>query len=422
MRRRLVALSLATTLLVVISLLVPLALLVRRQAADSAKVSAEQDASSVAALVALAVAVEQDPGAIASTIGDLPDGTIVVLSANEIVGEPSPTQGSLVLPGAETGSTVSGDVTGGWEIAIPVVGSDEVVVVDTFVSEAALSEGVVTAWLLLGLLGVVLVGAAVLVADRMGRSLTRPVEDLAMSARRLADGELAVRVEPEDPDEIKEMGEAFNHLAGRLTELLAEEREGVADLSHRLRTPLTTLRLQAEALADPDERSSMVAQVDRMEHTMTQVIELARSPGARQPGRCRLNEVVAGRAAFWALLAEEQERSVTIDVAADPEFEVPLGAEEMAAVVDILVDNVFSHTPAGTGFAVVTGDGDSPFLRVSDGGPGFSSEIPAERGASGSGSSGLGLDIVRKTVGGLGGRVEVDDRPGGGAVVTVWLG
>ena len=422
MRRRLVALSLATTLLVVISLLVPLALLVRRQAADSAKVSAEQDASSVAALVALAVAVEQDPGAIASTIGDLPDGTIVVLSANEIVGEPSPTQGSLVLPGAETGSTVSGDVTGGWEIAIPVVSSDEVVVVDTFVSEAALSEGVVTAWLLLGLLGVVLVGAAVLVADRMGRSLTRPVEDLAMSARRLADGELAVRVEPEDPDEIKEMGEAFNHLAGRLTELLAEEREGVADLSHRLRTPLTTLRLQAEALADPDERSSMVAQVDRMEHTMTQVIELARSPGARQPGRCRLNEVVAGRAAFWALLAEEQERSVTIDVAADPEFEVPLGAEEMAAVVDILVDNVFSHTPAGTGFAVVTGDGDSPFLRVSDGGPGFSSEIPAERGASGSGSSGLGLDIVRKTVGGLGGRVEVDDRPGGGAVVTVWLG
>ena len=422
MRRRLVALSLATTLLVVISLLIPLALLVRRQAADSAKVSAEQDASSVAALVALAVAVEQDPGAIASTIGDLPDGTIVVLSANEIVGESSPTQGSLVLPGAETGSTVSGDVTGGWEIAIPVVSSDEVVVVDTFVSEAALSEGVVTAWLLLGLLGVVLVGAAVLVADRMGRSLTRPVEDLAMSARRLADGELAVRVEPEDPDEIKEMGEAFNHLAGRLTELLAEEREGVADLSHRLRTPLTTLRLQAEALADPDERSSMVAQVDRMEHTMTQVIELARSPGARQPGRCRLNEVVAGRAAFWALLAEEQERSVTIDVAADPEFEVPLGAEEMAAVVDILVDNVLSHTPAGTGFAVVTGDGDSPFLRVSDGGPGFSSEIPAERGASGSGSSGLGLDIVRKTVGGLGGRVEVDDRPGGGAVVTVWLG
>ncbi|HET9261105.1 MAG TPA: HAMP domain-containing sensor histidine kinase [Acidimicrobiia bacterium] len=422
MRRRLVVLSLATTLLVVVSLLVPLALLVRRQAADSAKVSAEQDASSVAALVALAVSVEQDPEAIASTIGDLPDGTIVVLSGNEIVGEPSPTQGSLVLPAAETGSTVSADVTGGWEIAIPVVRSDEVVVVDTFVSEAALSEGVVTAWLLLGLLGVVLVGAAVLVADRMGRSLTRPVEDLAMSARRLADGELAVRVEPEDPDEIKEMGEAFNHLAGRLTELLAEEREGVADLSHRLRTPLTTLRLQAEALADPDERSSMVAQVDRMEHTMTQVIELARSPGARQPGRCRLNEVVAGRAAFWALLAEEQERSVTIDVAADPEFEVPLGAEELAAVVDILVDNVFSHTPAGTGFAVVTGDGDSPFLRVSDGGPGFSSEIPAERGASGSGSSGLGLDIVRKTVGGLGGRVEVDDRPGGGAVVTVWLG
>lgn len=422
MRRRLVWLSLATTVLVVVSFLVPLALLVRRQAADSAKVKAEQDARSVASLVALAVAVEDDPQAIAAAVGDLPAGTIVVLSGNELMGEPAPTQGSLALSAAETSSTVSGDVTGGWEIAIPVVGPGEVVVVDTFLPDAVLTEGVVTAWLLLGLLGIVLVGAAVLVADRMGRSLTRPVEELANSARRLADGDLDVRVEPQEPEEIKEMGDAFNHLANRLNELLAEEREGVADLSHRLRTPLTSLRLQAEALDDPDERQLMVSHVDRMEHSMTQVIELARSRGARQPATCRVNEVVASRAAFWALLAEEQNRSVTLEISSDADTEVGLSAEELAAVVDILIDNVFSHTPVGTGFEVATGKDDGVFLKVSDDGPGFSGQIPTERGVSGSGSTGLGLDIIRKTVETIGGSVEVDDRPGGGAVVTVRIG
>jgi signal transduction histidine kinase len=218
------------------------------------------------------------------------------------------------------------------------------------------------------------------------------------------------------------MGEAFNHLAGRLTELLAEEREGVADLSHRLRTPLTTLRLQAEALEDPEERQLMVSQVDRMEHSMTQVIELARSPGARQPAACRLSEVVASRAAFWALLAEEQDRSVTLEISPDTDTDVPLAAEELAAIVDILIDNVFSHTPTGTGFTVATGRDGGVFLRVSDDGPGFSGQIPTERGVSGSGSSGLGLDIVRKTIGSVGGSVDVDDRPGGGAVVMVRFG
>jgi hypothetical protein len=78
----LVLLSLATTLLVVISFLLPLGLLVRRQAANGAKVEAEQDAQSVASLVALAVAVSEGSAAVADAEGDLPAGTIVVLSAN----------------------------------------------------------------------------------------------------------------------------------------------------------------------------------------------------------------------------------------------------------------------------------------------------------------------------------------------------
>ncbi len=77
MRRRLVVLSLATTILVVVAFVLPLGLLVRRQATEAAKVSAERDAQSVAALVALAVAVGDDPDAVSAAIGDLPEGTVV---------------------------------------------------------------------------------------------------------------------------------------------------------------------------------------------------------------------------------------------------------------------------------------------------------------------------------------------------------
>lgn len=420
MRRRLVLLSLATTVLVVVSFVIPLALLVRRQAADNAKVGAERDAQSVAGLVALASAVGES-GTLDDYIGDLPDGTVVAVGTDEVLGTLQPGQGTLVLPAGASRSTVADEVDGGWEIALPVVGVAGVVVVDSFVSDAELTAGVYPAWALLALLGLVLIGAAVWLADRLGRRLTGPVEDLAASAHRLAEGDLDVRVDPHDPSELREMGEAFNYLADRLEDLLAEERESVADLSHRLRTPLTSIRLEAEGLDQPAEKEAMIAQVDRLERAMDQVIELARSTGARDRSESDLDEVVRRRAEFWGLLAEEQGRSWRVETGANGAV-VALSDDEVGVVVDTLIDNVFSHTGSGVAFSVSTGVSDGEvWLEVADEGPGFGGFVPG-RGVSGRGSTGLGLDIVRKTAAAGGGGLEIDDRPDGGAVVRVRFG
>ncbi len=96
MRRRLALLSLATTALVVISLLIPLGLLVRRQAGDRARLEAERTAQSTAALLALTVSLNEDAGAIESALGPLDPGTIVVLPDGSVLGEPTTDQGSLV--------------------------------------------------------------------------------------------------------------------------------------------------------------------------------------------------------------------------------------------------------------------------------------------------------------------------------------
>ena len=102
---------------------------------------------------------------------------------------------------------------------------------------------------------------------------------------------------------------------------------------------------------------------------------------------------------------------------------VPLSHEAVDAVVDALIGNVFSHTEPGTPFDVSVGsDRGRPWIEVSDQGPGIISGRLAERGVSGAGSTGLGLDIVRRTAESVGGEMEMNDRPGGGAVVRVWLG
>jgi signal transduction histidine kinase len=323
---------------------------------------------------------------------------------------------------AASTSTEVDDVAGGWEIALPVVGSSQVAVVDSYVTDGELTSGVAAAWSLLAALALVLVGVAVWVADRLGRNLTSPIEDLARSAHRLAEGDLDARVAPSEPEELRETGEAFNYLAERLDHLLAEERESAADLSHRLRTPLTSLRLQAEALGDLDDREAMIGQVDRLEHSMNQIIDLARSRAARPPGQCHLNAVVAERSAFWQVLAEEQGRTMTVDLGRIEDL-VGVGADELGVAVDTVIGNVFSHTESGVDFAISTGaTGSAPWFEVADRGGGFGAKTIIERGVSGGGSTGLGLDIVRKTAESVGGSVQIDDRPGGGAVVRVGFG
>jgi signal transduction histidine kinase len=256
----------------------------------------------------------------------------------------------------------------------------------------------------------------------MGIALVRPVTALAGAARRIAGGDLDARVEPAGPPEIADAGAAFNQLAGRLDDLVAAERESLADLSHRLRTPLTALRLQAEALPGAD---ALLEDVDRLGSQVDALISEARrrSP-ASGPRRADLCRATSGRAAFWQVLADEQDRPVRLAVPAGPLW-VGLTEDELGAALDTLLENVFTHTPPGTAYAVtVTAAADGPhaLLVVEDAGPGFPHHGVAERGASEAGSSGLGLDIARRAARHTGGDLILADRPGGGARVEVRFG
>lgn len=418
MRRRLVLVSLAVTSAVVVAFLFPLAILVEDLAHDRAITNTENDAEVLAR--SLAATQTTDLEVLESVVEAVPtaegEALAVVLSGGEIVGHLAIDE-SLIERARDQKSIVVGAVLGGEAIAVPVVLSgSEVHVVYGFSSTALLRQNVNLAWLVLGVLAVFSVGLAAVLADRLGKSMVGPVEELSDAATQLGGGDLATRVKPSGPPEIEDTGHAFNQLAERITELIETERESIADTSHRLRTPLTALHLNVEAIEDEETRTRLQVDLADMERTVDHVIRQARRPVREGVGvTSNLVEVVRDRADFWQPLAEEQGRAWSVTL--PPHSVVVTGhPDDVAAAFDALITNVFAHTAEGVGCAIEVSE--HGHLKVADLGLGFDPSL-IERGKSGAGSTGLGLDIARQAVESHGGKMVIVSNAKNGTTVDL---
>jgi signal transduction histidine kinase len=312
-------------------------------------------------------------------------------------------------------------VAGGQVAETQVHLSDGNYLVRVFVSNSALHAGEGKWWALLigGSAGLLLLGAVA--GELLTRRIVRPLTRTAYTAQQLSVGDTSARAPTAGPREVAEVGTALNRLADRIDELIAEERETVADLSHRLRTPLTALRLDAEALRDPAEAERVGAHVSTVERTLTAVIHAARRPQreGRMPS-CDATGVVRDRIRFWSALAEDQGRSWSAQLPDSP-LPVRASADDLAAAIDALLENVIAHTPEGVPFAVrLWEQPDGVYLEVSDEGPGMPADALV-RGRSDRGSTGLGLDIARRSAESGGGSMEIVAGPAGGTVITLHL-
>ncbi|MFK0238365.1 sensor histidine kinase [Streptomyces vinaceus] len=271
---------------------------------------------------------------------------------------------------------------------------------------------------------VILPAFAVLVADRLGRSVVRACADLVNVADRLRRGDLHARSTPSGPPELVRLGMALSTLAARINALIINEREAVADLSHRLRTPITSLVLQAENISDADQSKRLLQGLDGLNNEVSRIIRQARHPIGTQGGlTTRLDKIVRERADFWSALAEDQGRACELAIDPHP-CRVDVPRPELEAAIDALLENVFAHTPEGTGMhlTVTREPSGGALLVLADDGPGFADDRVVERGHSTGGSSGLGLDIARRTAVMSGGHMVIGHSPTGGAQVTLLLG
>ncbi|MEU9877091.1 HAMP domain-containing sensor histidine kinase [Streptomyces phaeochromogenes] len=432
MRWALVKVCVAVTTMVVVAFAVPLGLVIREMARDRAFSNAEREAAAIAPALSITTDRRQLQMVVASAGSDA--GMAVHIPASD--GVEAVDLGRQRAVGADIATTrklgraSTTEVPGGSTLLQPVaLSSGKIAVVEVYVPESDVTNGVATAWAVLAGVGMALIVGSVAVADRLGVRMVKPAQRLVESAHELGEGKLGARVLEEGPTELRLAAVAFNSMADQVVQLLANERELAADLSHRLRTPLTVLRLNAASLGDGPAAEQTRAAVAQLEREVDTIIRTARDakPQTAAIGvgaGCDAAEVVRERMDFWSALAEDEGRKVRV-AGVDRPVRIPVARADLVASLDALLGNVFRHTAEGTAFAVDVHNGeDAVIVLVSDAGPGITDPeaAMARGGGSGSdGSTGLGLDIVRRLAESTGGDVRIGRSVLGGTEVRIWI-
>lgn len=432
MRWALVKVCLAVTTMVVVAFAVPLGLVIKEMARDRAMSDAERQAASIAPALTITTDRDQLERAII-TAGSEQRLTVhlppVGQDAATGIGQQRVADRALDAARMHGRASIT-EVPGGFALLQPnALPTGKNAVVEIFVPDSEVGKGVSTAWLVLAGVGVGLVIGSVAVADRLGGRMVQPAQRLVGAAGELGEGKLGARVPEEGPKELRLAAVAFNSMADQVVQLLANERELAADLSHRLRTPLTVLRLNAASLGDGPAADQTRAAVHQLEREVDTIIRTAREAkpqtAAVGPGAgSDVAEVVRERMDFWSALAEDEGRKVRVAGVERP-VRIPVARADLVAALDALLGNVFRHTPEGTAFAVDVHNGDDAVIvLVSDAGPGIEDPAAAMARGGGSGkagSTGLGLDIVRRMAEATGGDVRIGHSVLGGAEIRVWI-
>ncbi|HET7476613.1 MAG TPA: HAMP domain-containing sensor histidine kinase [Dermatophilaceae bacterium] len=286
--------------------------------------------------------------------------------------------------------------------------------------------GVALPWFLVSAGAALAVAAAA--ADRLSRRFARPVSDAADAARRIAGGDLAVRVTaPAAEEELARLASSINTMAAELERARGLQRQFLLSVSHELRTPLTSVRGFAEAIADgaaPDTRRAaevIGAEARRLERLVGDLLDLAKLDArafSLHLEAVDVGEVVTRTTEGFRPAAASAGLSLEVDGAgglvasADP--------ERLAQIVANLVENALKFATATITVSATAGEG-GVVVAVTDDGPGMDAEdLPhvfdrlyqTRRPVARQAGSGLGLAIVAELAAAMGARVEARSRPG----------
>ena len=337
--------------------------------------------------------------------------------------------------------------------AMPVVGQGTLAytMVGTVIlarSTKSLDHEILALWVILGSIAAVAMIAAALLAFGLARWVSRPLKGLDAAARRLADGDLAIRAKVgSGPPELRRLGTTFNTMAGRLEALVHGNRAVIADVSHQLRTPLAALRLRLDLLAadtapDPETAHELAGALDelaRLSRLVDGLLTVARAENVVPvPTAVDVAEVASGSCGLASGGRRPEHRpdrhgggrgsglgsALGVGRSAGAPVLAWIGEGHLEQILDNLIANALEALSPGNMVRLTTSATAAGVqITVADNGPGMSAE-DRERAflrftTSSPNGTGLGLAIVHRLAISNGGTARLDETPGGGLTVTL---
>ena len=288
--------------------------------------------------------------------------------------------------------------------------------------------------------GGLVAAAALVLAVILARQITGPVRRLAAATTDIAGGKLDSRIENTGSDELGQLAQSFNSMAATLQRQEEERRSMLADIAHELRTPLSVLRGNLEAMLDGllEPRREQLSVLHEQSVALSRLIDDLRTLSLASEGHLELHRQPTDIAELARRVVAEMEgaageHQVSLSVEAPRKLpRLALDSDRINQVLRNLIDNALRYTPAG-GRVTLTVDTRAPgvAVTVADTGTGLAPEdlphvFDRFYRADGSrtratGGSGLGLAIVRQLVEAHGGEVRAESEPGRGSAFSVAL-
>jgi signal transduction histidine kinase len=288
--------------------------------------------------------------------------------------------------------------------------------------------------------GGLVAAAALVLAVILARQITGPVRRLAAATTDIAGGKLDSRIENTGSDELGQLGQSFNSMAATLQRQEEERRSMLADIAHELRTPLSVLRGNLEAMLDGllEPRHEQLSVLHEQSVALSRLIDDLRTLSLAAEGHLELHRqptdvAELARRVVGEMEAGAKEREIALSVEAPESLPRPaLDSDRIGQVLRNLIDNALRYTPAsGRVRVTVRPQAEGVTVTVSDTGAGIAREdlphvFDRFYRADGSrtratGGSGLGLAIVKQLVEAHGGEVWAESDAGRGSVFSFAL-
>lgn len=281
---------------------------------------------------------------------------------------------------------------------------------------------------------ILFVVALVFVAAQVFRRAARPMDGLIDAARRIESGDYSAQVPEWGPADMRSVARAFNSMSARLKTVDEQRRSFLADVTHELRTPLSVIRGQAEAIADglyPADGAHLAPIMDATS-ALDRLVEDLRTLVLTDAGNLVLHReptdigaLVRDTVESFRSQAETARVSLTTETKDVPSVDVD--PARIRQVIGNLLSNAIRHTPSGGSVGVSVDKTEGKIsVAVTDTGEGIPPELLPHvferfvKGANSNGS-GLGLAIAHDIVKAHGGTTEIDSRPGQGTTIAFKL-